>query len=118
MGVGENAVHASVRRNLLVYVQSATAPADIWRLPRPAASRSTEAPARLPVSGANAAYSPDGRKVAFESDRGGVINIWLSNADGSHSVQLTTLKRESGTPRWSPDGRQLVFDSIEAGNRG
>ena len=64
----------------------------------------------------NASYSPDGRKIAFESDRAGVGNIWLSNADGSRPVQLTTTKSGSGTPRWSPDGRQLVFDSPEAGN--
>jgi Tol biopolymer transport system component len=117
VGVGENAVHASVRGNRMVYVQSTTAVADLWRLPRPGASRSTATPEKLLASGINAAYSPDGRKIAFESDRGGVENIWLSNADGSHPVQLTTFKSESGTPRWSPDGRRLVFDSIEAGNR-
>ena len=48
--------------------------------------------------------------------RGGTNNIWLSDADGSHPVQLTTSKSDSGTPRWSPDGRRLVFDSLEAGN--
>ena len=89
---------------------------DTWRLPRPGASRSTETPEKFLVSGVNAAYSPDGRKIAFESGRGGVDDIWLSNADGSHPVQLTTLKSDSGTPRWSPDGRRLVFDSLEAGN--
>ena len=117
VGVGENAVHASVRGKLLVYIQSAIAPMDIWRLPLAGAPRSTEPPARFLVSAANAAYSPDGRKVAFDSERGGVNGIWLSNADGSHPFQLTTFKRESGTARWSPDSRRLVFDSIEAGNR-
>ena len=116
VGVGEQASHASVRGNRLVYVQSTTTFADLWRLPRPGASRSTETPEKFLVSSANAAYSPDGRKIAFESVRGGTLNLWLSNADGSRPVQLTTSKSESGTPRWSPDGRRLVFDSLEAGN--
>jgi eukaryotic-like serine/threonine-protein kinase len=116
VGVGEYAVHASVRGARLVYVQGRGAVLDIWRVLRSAAPRSRETPEKFLVSGVNAAYSPDGRKIAFESRRGGPVGIWLSNADGSHPVQLTNSKSDSGTPRWSPDGRRLVFDSTEAGN--
>jgi Tol biopolymer transport system component len=116
VGVGENTVHASVRGSRMVYVQDTPRVMDTWRLPRPGASRSPEPPEKVLVSSANAAYSPDGRKVAFESGRSGVTNVWLSNSDGSRPVQLTTSKSYSGTPRWSPDGRRLLFDSLEAGN--
>ena len=75
-----------------------------------------ETPEKLLASSVNMAYSPDGRKIAFKSQRDGLATIWLSNADGSHPVPLTTSKRGLGTPRWSPDGRRLVFDSLEAGN--
>lgn len=115
-GVGEDAVHPSVRGNRLVYVQSRTSVMDLWRLPLPGASRSPGTPQKLLASGVNASYSPDGSKIAFESPRGGTTNVWLSNADGSHPVQLTTSKSHSGTPRWSPDGRRLTFDSLEGGN--
>jgi len=116
VGVGENATEASIRGNRVVYVQSTTSVTDTWRLPRPGAPGSAAPPERFLASSLNAAYSPDGRKVAFQSTRGGISDIWLSNADGSHPVQLTTSKSGSGTPRWSPDGRRLVFDSLEAGN--
>jgi Tol biopolymer transport system component len=64
----------------------------------------------------NAAVSPDGRRIAFQSFRGGEGNIWVCNSDGSNPVQLTTFESHTGTPRWSPDGRKLVFDSLEAGD--
>ena len=116
VGVGENAVGASVRGNRMVYVQKTTSVWDTWRLPRRGPTRSSVTPERFLASSNNASYSPDSRKIAFESSRGGNQDIWLSDADGSHRVQLTTLKSYSGTPRWSPDGRRLVFDSLEAGN--
>jgi Tol biopolymer transport system component/DNA-binding winged helix-turn-helix (wHTH) protein len=57
-------------------------------------------------------YSPDGTKIAFESNRSGSNEIWVCDADGSNAVQLTSFGiLVTGTPRWSPDGRQIVFDS-------
>jgi imidazolonepropionase-like amidohydrolase/Tol biopolymer transport system component len=54
-------------------------------------------------------FSPDGRQIAFISDRGGGDNIWLMNVDGSGKRQLT---RETFTllnsPAWSPDGRFIA----------
>jgi eukaryotic-like serine/threonine-protein kinase len=62
----------------------------------------------------NACFSPDGRRVAFETDRSGETHeIWLADADGSNPSPLTRGPGLSqGSPRWSPDGRRIVFDSL------
>src|SRR3984957_3883312 len=57
--------------------------------------------------------SPDGRNLAFMSDRSGSLEIWMSNADGSNVKQLTHLG-SCGSPQWSPDGRWIAFDSYGA----
>jgi Tol biopolymer transport system component len=61
----------------------------------------------------NPHFSPDGRRVAIESGRSlDAHEIWLADADGTHSVQLTRGPGMSqGSPRWSPDGRRIAFDS-------
>jgi len=59
--------------------------------------------------------SPDGEKIAFESDRTGLEEIWISDFDGSNPVQLTDFHSGAGTARWSPDGGRIVFDSRESG---
>ena len=54
-------------------------------------------------------FSPDGRRIAFTSDRGGGDNIWLMNADGSDKRQLTQEDfRLLNAPDWSPDGRFIA----------
>ena len=70
VGVGQNAVHASVHGSRMVYVQSTTSSMDIWRLPLSGTSRATQTPEKFLVSSGNAAYSPDGQRIAFESSAG------------------------------------------------
>ena len=96
-----------------------TRPQTICRLPgRQASSRRDCRPLieSAAATNENADYSPDGRKIAFESDRGGRSNIWMTDGDGSNPIQFTTFESDAGTPRWSPDGRRLVFDSLGAGD--
>jgi Tol biopolymer transport system component len=64
-----------------------------------------------------AQYSPDGKRVAFESDRNGVKGIWVSDANGSHIEELISRAGAScGTARWSPDGQNIAFDFNPEGN--
>lgn len=61
-------------------------------------------------------YSSDGNRIAFDSDRGGNAEIWIANADGSRTLQLTSFGHGwSGSPRWSPDNQQIAFDSSVSG---
>jgi Tol biopolymer transport system component len=53
-------------------------------------------------------FSPDGRSIAFISDRDGVQNIWLMDADGGNPRQVSREgEREVNSPAWSPDGEYI-----------
>lgn len=56
--------------------------------------------------------SPDGKKLAFMSDRSGTMEIWISDRDGSNAIQLTAVG-SAGTPRWSPDSQSIAFDAAD-----
>ena len=61
-------------------------------------------------------YSPDGHRIAFNSNRSGNIEVWTCDADGSSCIQITAFEGpQGGTPRWSPDGHSLALDSREEG---
>lgn len=54
-------------------------------------------------------FSPDGKKIAFTSDRAGGDNIWIMNADGSDPIQITREDyRLLHNPSWHPSGEYLV----------
>ncbi|WP_114953527.1 amidohydrolase family protein [Sphingosinicella terrae] len=54
-------------------------------------------------------FSPDGRLIAFTSDRGGGDNIWVMDADGSSPRAITEETFELlNNPTWSPDGRYIA----------
>lgn len=61
--------------------------------------------------------SPDGRRVAFSSERNGWWKIWVAAADGSDARQLTfPASGADYHPDWSPDGRKIVFVRGAEGN--
>jgi dipeptidyl aminopeptidase/acylaminoacyl peptidase len=55
------------------------------------------------------AWSPDGKKVAFRSNRSGHSDLYVMNADGSGVTQLTADSATEGRPAWSPDGMKIAF---------
>ncbi len=60
-------------------------------------------------------YSPDGKRIAFTSDRSGIENIWLMDADGSNAQALTQEKGHYvRSAAWSPDGAFIVARKEDA----
>lgn len=55
------------------------------------------------------AYSPDGRLIAFAGRRGASFDLFVMNADGTGTRQLTSTRENDGQPAWSPDGERIVF---------
>ncbi len=60
------------------------------------------------------AWSPDGKKIAFQSDRSGSWDIWVMDMDGN-KVNLTSHPATDGGPAWSPDGSKIAFASTRGG---
>lgn len=57
------------------------------------------------------AFSPNGKRIAFVSDRKGFPNIFVMRADGSSQHQLTQGLGFDSSPSFSPDGRRIAFSS-------
>jgi serine/threonine protein kinase len=76
-------------------------------IPQPTA---TEAPAPTPQGGGSS-------QIAYASDLTGLPQIWLMNADGTGSRQITDMPEGACQPAWSPDGDRLAFISPCAGNQ-
>lgn len=55
-------------------------------------------------------FSPDGRRIAFVSDRDGSENVWLKNVDGSGDAVPLTHGQDTVfiSPEWTPDGEAIV----------
>ena len=80
---------------------------DLYRLPIAggAATRVTSGPAW----DVQPRFSPDGRELAFTSDRGGGNNLWRIATNGSNAVQVTKEDfRLLNTPAWTPDGQYII----------
>src|SRR4029077_14384610 len=56
-----------------------------------------------------ATWSPDGRFIAYESDRGGKFDIWVQQISGGDPVQVTKGPGQNWQPDWSPDGKNIVY---------
>jgi Tol biopolymer transport system component len=80
---------------------------DIWLLPIGAA------PSRLiagPAYKCDPAWSPDGATLAYSSDRGGTLDLWLHDMATGKDRQLTNLKDAAAVSgAWSQDGKLIAF---------
>jgi Tol biopolymer transport system component/imidazolonepropionase-like amidohydrolase len=89
---------------------------DIYALP--AAGGAARAITSGPAWDTHPRFSPDGKTIAFTSDRGGIENVWLMDADGKNPRALTTEKDSYvRSAAWTPDGNYLIARK-EEGKRG
>jgi Tol biopolymer transport system component len=84
------------------------------RLARGVTYRQNSSGQRTSEHSAIPTWSPDGRKIAFVSDRTGSAEVYVMNADGSGQRRLTQHAKPKELA-WSPDGRMLAFGSHAVG---
>ncbi len=102
---------------MLAYQSDAAGVTDIWVKDISAlgtggydpTDRGTNLTAASPFRSEAPAWSPDGTKIAFHTNRNGDFDIFMMNADGSEQVAVTADARSDGYPVFSPDGTELAI---------
>jgi len=94
----------------------------IWSLAMPAEGRAATLDGARQITVADEAIegialSPDGRWLAYDSDRSGNGDIWKIPADGGTAQQLTTNAAGDYVQDWSYDGQEIAFHSFRTGRR-
>jgi Tol biopolymer transport system component len=118
--VGEDGSESAFSRRTrrLVYTRELI-DANIWRVEIPRLYGKISSPKNLFSSTrleGDPQFSPDGKRIVFNSNRTGNFQIWICNSDGSHPLQLTSLGGSVfGSARWSPDDAHITFDSNAEG---
>ena len=69
-----------------------------------------------PAADVQPMFSPDGKRIAFASDRAGNWDLWILELDGSQPIQVTQSAADELHPSWSPDGSRLVYCSLQPGS--
>jgi len=59
-------------------------------------------------------FSPDGRRIVFQSNRALDFDIYVMNADGTGAQNLTQLGGDDRFPTWTPDGTRIVWTRFES----
>jgi|GEM_PF-2655707 len=104
---------AAVTSRPLLYGSNRIGNVEIFRLdPTGGLTNLTQSPAL----NSGCAWSPDGSRIAFVSDRPGNMELFVMSADGSGVTQLTDFPGDDRTPTWSPDGTQLCFTRTDEEN--
>lgn len=57
-------------------------------------------------------WSPDGTKIAFESNRSGSFDLFIMDADGSNVLNILNTSDDESLGGWSPDGNRIIFTSL------
>jgi imidazolonepropionase-like amidohydrolase len=79
---------------------------DLWVMPVDGAPRRLTSD---PAFETEPVWSPDGRSLAYASDRGGAMNLWIHDVPGGTDRQLTHLPVAATLPAWSPDAARIAF---------
>jgi len=80
---------------------------DVWVMNADGSHRRQLTTDRL--SDRSADWSPDGKWIAFATDRGKSHDIWKMHPDGSHAVRLTAIGPYDDQPSWAPDGKKIAY---------
>ncbi|HTS65501.1 MAG TPA: protein kinase [Candidatus Acidoferrales bacterium] len=93
--------------------------ANIWRVPLARDRRKDSTPPEKLFTSVreemDPAFSPDGKSIAFVSNRSGRWNLWIGNTDGTGLRELAAQSLLPFHPAWSPDSREIAFDSAAFG---
>lgn len=64
-----------------------------------------------PKKDLNPRWSPDGKRILFQSTRSGSMQLWAIELSGGEAKQLTTISTDASSGVWSPDGTKIAFVS-------
>jgi TolB protein len=84
-----------------------------WADPAPGVRQITTVSGGVPEE--YPAWSPDGARLVFNSQRSGGSDIWTVDRDGQNLTQLTDDPSLDNAPDWSPDGTRIAFNSERTG---
>lgn len=114
-GINSGANFSPDNQSLYLTISQGTSP-DIYKIGMDGAIQKKLTNGPMGAINVEPAASPDGRKIAFSSDRAGRPMIYTMDSDGSNPKRITFTNSFNSSPAWSPDGTKIAFAAQDSGN--